>query len=98
MLRGQRPQLLGYRQVWQWGHECRGPKEQLAAVETVDFTARLFAHVGLQNYRLELNTVGDATCQPKMREALAAYFASNRDSLSDESRDRLGRNPMRILD
>ena len=98
MFRGQRPQLLRYRQFWQWGLECYGPEEPLADVEIVDFTARLFAHVGLQNYRLELNTVGDAKCQPKMREALAAYFASNRDALSDESKDRLGRNPMRILD
>ena len=98
MFRGQRPQLLRYRQFWQWGLECFGPEEPLADVEIVDFTARLFAEVGLRNYELELNTVGDAKCQPKIREALASYFAKNRDALSDESKDRLDRNPMRILD
>src|SRR5207237_4823584 len=41
---------------------------------------------------------GDAKCQPKVREALASYFAKNRDALSDESKERLERNPMRILD
>jgi histidyl-tRNA synthetase len=98
MFRGQRPQLLRYRQFWQWGLECFGPEEPAADVEIVDFTARLFAEVGLQNYELEINTIGDAKCQPKVREALAAYFAKNRDALSDESKERLDRNPMRILD
>src|SRR5438067_5497755 len=98
MFRGQRPQLLRYRQFWQWGLECFGPEEPLADVEIIDFTARLFAEVGLRNYELALNTVGDAKCQPKVKEALASYFAKNRDALSDESKERLERNPLRILD
>lgn len=98
MFRGQRPQLLRYRQFWQWGLECFGPEEPAADVETIDFTARLFAEVGLQNYQLEINTVGDAKCRPKVLEALTAYFTKNRDALSDESKERLGRNPLRILD
>ena len=98
MFRGQRPQLLRYRQFWQWGLECFGPEEPLADVEIIDFTARLFAEVGLQKYELELNTVGDAKCRPKIMEALASYFAQNRDALSDQSKERLDRNPMRILD
>jgi histidyl-tRNA synthetase len=98
MFRGQRPQLLRYRQFWQWGLECFGPEEPAADVEIIDFTVRLFQEVGLKGYRLELNTVGDAKCQPKVKEALAAYFQKNRDALSDESKDRLNRNPMRILD
>jgi histidyl-tRNA synthetase len=98
MFRGQRPQLLRYRQFWQWGLECFGPEEPAADIEIIDFTARLFAEVGLQNYQLEVNTIGDAKCQPKVKEALASYFAKNRDALSDESKERLERNPMRILD
>src|SRR5207302_1100625 len=88
MFRGQRPQLLRYRQFWQWGLECFGPEEPLADVEIVDFTVRLFSEVGLRNYELELNTVGDAKCQPKVKAALAEYFAKNRDALSDESKGR----------
>src|SRR5256886_5493178 len=98
MFRGQRPRLLRHRQFWQWGLECFGAEEPLADVEIIDVTARLFAEVGLRNYELELNTIGDAKCQPKVKEALAAYFAKNRDALSDESKERLERNPMRILD
>ena len=98
MFRGQRPQLLRYRQFWQWGLECFGPEEAAADVEIIDFTVRLFSEVGLQGYQLEVNTVGDAKCQPKVREALAAYFSEKRDELSEESKGRLERNPMRILD
>ena len=98
MFRGQRPQLLRYRQFWQWGLECYGAEEPAADVEIIDFTARLFAEVGLQNYELEVNTIGDAKCRPKIREALASYFAKNRDALSAESQRRLEANPLRILD
>ena len=98
MFRGQRPQLLRYRQFWQWGLECFGPEEPAADVEIIDFTARLFGELGLRSYRLEVNTVGDAKCRPKIAETLAAYFASNRDALSEESRKRLETNPLRILD
>src|SRR5213075_1256067 len=57
MFRGQRPQLLRYRQFWQWGLECFGPEEPAADVEIIDFTARLFGELGLRSYRLEVNTV-----------------------------------------
>jgi histidyl-tRNA synthetase len=98
MFRGQRPQLLRYRQFWQWGLECFGPEEPAADVEIIDFTARLLAAVGLRSYVLEVNTVGDAKCRPKIAETLAAYFAANGDALSDESKRRLAANPLRILD
>ncbi|HYU82045.1 MAG TPA: histidine--tRNA ligase, partial [Candidatus Polarisedimenticolia bacterium] len=98
MFRGQRPQLLRYRQFWQWGLECFGPEEAAADVEIIDFTARLFGELGLRSYRLEVNTVGDAKCRPKIAERLASYFASNRDALSEDSRKRLETNPLRILD
>jgi histidyl-tRNA synthetase len=98
MFRGQRPQLLRYRQFWQWGLECFGPDEPAADVEIIDFTARLFADVGLRSHKLEVNTVGDAKCRPKITQTLASYFSANRDALSEESRKRLETNPLRILD
>src|SRR5207237_1907431 len=51
-----------------------------------------------RRYELRINTLGDAKCQPKIKEALASYFAENRDALSDESKRRLDANPLRILD
>ena len=47
---------------------------------------------------LELNTLGDAPSRSAYREALVGYFSDHRDALSADSRDRLERNPLRILD
>jgi histidyl-tRNA synthetase len=98
MFRGQRTQLLRYRQFWQWGLECYGAAEPPADLEMIEFTAGLLAEVGLSEYELVTNTVGDAKCQPKVRETLDAYFAAQRDALSPESQRRLGVNVLRILD
>lgn len=98
MFRGQRPQLLRYRQFWQWGLECYGAAEPAADVEIIEFTAGLFAELGLAGVELQLNTIGDAACQAKVREALAAYFAEHRGRLSDDSQRRLGTSVLRILD
>jgi histidyl-tRNA synthetase len=98
MFRGQRPQLLRFRQFCQWGLECDGAEEPSADVEIVEFTNGLFAEVGLTDFDLEVNTVGDAACRPKVTEALAAYFTERRDALSEASQRRLSTNVLRILD
>jgi len=98
MFRGQRPQLLRYRQFWQWGLECFGAEEASADVEIMEFSASLFAELGLTAYDLQLNTIGDAACRPKLREALAAHFRQHRDALSEPSQRRLETNVLRILD
>jgi histidyl-tRNA synthetase len=98
MARGQRPQLARLRAFWQWGLECFGPAEPAADVEIVEFSHGYFMHAGLTEYELQLNTIGDAPCRPRVREALAAYFATRRDELCDDGRAALERNPLRILD
>jgi histidyl-tRNA synthetase len=98
MFRGQRPQLLRYRQFWQWGLECFGAPEAAADVEIIDFTSGLFAEVGLTDFEIEVNTIGDERCRPKLREALSEYFAKHRDALSEKSQRRLETNVLRVLD
>ena len=98
MFRGQRPQLLRYRQFWQWGLECYGAEGPAADIEIIEFTWNLFSEVGLTDIELELNTIGDAPCRPKVRDALIAYFTERRSELSPESQRRLETNVLRILD
>jgi len=98
MFRGQRPQLLRYRQFWQWGLECFGAEEPSADVEIVEFTSSLFAEVGFTDFDLEVNTIGDAACQPKVRDALTAYFGAHHEALSETSQRRLATDVLRILD
>ena len=60
---------------------------------------QILSELGLAaDVTLELNTLGDAASREAYRTALIAYFSAHRDALSEESRDRLERNPMRILD
>ncbi|MEJ2014948.1 MAG: His/Gly/Thr/Pro-type tRNA ligase C-terminal domain-containing protein, partial [Limibacillus sp.] len=47
---------------------------------------------------LELNTLGDPDSRQAYRQALVDYFSDHREALSEDSRDRLERNPLRILD
>jgi histidyl-tRNA synthetase len=98
MFRGQRPQLLRFRQFWQWGLECFGAPEAAADVEIIDFANGLFAEVGLTDFELEINTIGDESCQTKLKAALAEYFAKHREALSPQSQQRLNANVLRILD
>lgn len=98
MFRGQRPQLLRFRQFWQWGLECFGAAEAAADVEIIDFTSGLFAEVGLTDFELEINTIGDEQCRPKVKAALGEYFATHRDALSEKSQRRLETNVLRVLD
>src|SRR6184192_3587445 len=89
MFRGQRPQLLRYRQFWQWGLECYGAAEPGADLEQMEFTAGFFSEVGLTDYVLRVNTVGESAIQPKMREALKQYFEKFRDELDTDCKARL---------
>src|SRR5437879_5312625 len=98
MFRGQRPQLLRYRQFWQWGLECYGAPEAAADVEIIDFANGLFAEVGFTAFELEINTIGDEPCQTNLKTALGDYFAKHRDSLSPQSQRRLDANVLRIPD
>jgi len=98
MFRGQRPQLLRYRQFWQWGLECYGAEGPAADIEIVEFTANLFTEVGLTDVELQLNSIGDGPCRPLIRDALIAYFSERRAELSPESQQRLESNVLRILE
>ena len=98
MFRGQRPQLGRWRQFWQWGLECLGAAEAPADAEIIEFTDSALRELGLTEYEVELNTIGDAKCRGRIRDALRAYFERHRAELSDDSRRRLDTNVLRILD
>jgi histidyl-tRNA synthetase len=98
MFRGQRPQLLRYRQFWQWGLECIGAEDAGADLEQIDFTNGLFRELGLTEYILKVNTIGESAVQARMRDALRAYFERYRPELSEDSQKRIDTNVLRIFD
>jgi histidyl-tRNA synthetase len=97
--RYERPQKGRFRQFHQLDAEVIGVAEPSADVELLAFGAQLLEELGVSgNVTLQLNTLGDAETRDAWRAALVAYFAAHRDALSEDSRDRLERNPLRILD
>ena len=99
MFRYERPQKGRYRQFHQIGIELIGVAEPLADVEVIATGAHILERLGiLQHTVLELNTLGDTESRAAYRTALVDYMRQHVDKLSADSRARLDRNPLRILD
>lgn len=99
MFRHERPQKGRQRQFHQVGVEFLGVESPLADVEVVSMGWRMLAALGLgDKVQLELNTLGDAESRVAYRDALIAYLSPFKDKLSEDSRNRLERNPLRVLD
>jgi histidyl-tRNA synthetase len=99
MFRYERPQKGRLRQFHQIDVEILGAAEPLADVEVIALGARILAELGLaEHVVLELNSLGDPASRRIYRDELVSYLARYRDDLSEDSRDRLERNPLRILD
>ncbi len=99
MFRYERPQKGRQRQFHQIGIELFGIAEPTGDIEAIAMGADVLDMLDvLDRTRLELNTLGDAASRAAYRDALVGFLNDHRDDLSDDSRDRLDRNPMRVLD
>jgi histidyl-tRNA synthetase len=99
MFRYERPQKGRLRQFHQVGVELLGVAEPLADAEVVALGAAFLAALGLgDKVVLEINSLGDSESRERYRAVLVAYLLARKDRLSPESRERLERNPLRILD
>ena len=99
MFRYERPQKGRFRQFHQIGVELIGVKEPQGDVEVIALGADILAALGvLARSELRLNTLGDAESRGAYRDALVKYFTQHVHKLSEDSRKRLERNPLRILD
>jgi len=99
MFRYERPQKGRMRQFHQIDIELLGVAQPAGDVEVIACGAAILRDLGLLDRTvLELNTLGDGESRRAYREALVAYFSQHRGELSADSRERLDRNPLRILD
>jgi len=64
----------------------------------ISMVSSIFDQLGIEGLTLEINSIGCQSCRRDYNEALKAYFRSRESELCDTCRDRLERNPMRILD
>ena len=96
--RYEKPQAGRLREFHQFGIECFGATSPLADAEMIALAKQIFDELGVKDLHLEINSIGCPTCRAEYHKALKEYFASRVDELCDTCRDRLDRNPMRILD
>ena len=99
LFRYERPQKGRYRQFHQLDAEIIGAAEPQADVELLVMADQVLKELGIADgVTLMLNTLGDGESRDSWRAALVEYFRAEKGELSEDSQDRLERNPLRILD
>ena len=98
MFRHERPQRGRYRQFHQIGAEALGFPGAEVDAELILLAAMLWQELGLQDVRLELNSLGQPDERAAHRTALIAHLQAHADVLDEEAKRRLYSNPLRILD
>jgi histidyl-tRNA synthetase len=99
LFRYERPQKGRQRQFHQINMECLGIASPYMDSEVIAMAAHILSSLGVLQYtKLELNSLGDKESRVKYHLALIDYFSSYKNELSDDSKIRLEKNPLRILD
>lgn len=98
MFRHERPQKGRYRQFHQIDVEALGFAGPDVEAEMIAMTARLWSRLGIERVRLKLNSLGTPEARRGYRDKLVDYFRGHEHVLDEDSRRRLGGNPLRILD
>ena len=98
MFRRERPQRGRYRQFHQVGAEALGFAGAEADAEVILLAVALWQELGLTDWRLEINSLGQPDERARHRAELISHFEQHSDALDDDARRRLHSNPLRILD
>lgn len=96
--RYEKPQAGRLREFHQFGLEMVGSAAPSADAQTIAVAKKIFDSLGITGLELEINSIGCPECRAKYHEALKDYFKSHYDDLCETCRERLEKNPMRILD
>lgn len=98
MFRYERPQSGRLREFHQIGVEAFGSDSPAIDVETIAMGLTLLNRLGIQEVRLAVNTLGDLATRTAFREALITFLEPHYEELSEDSKTRLHKNPLRVLD
>ncbi|MCX7908290.1 MAG: histidine--tRNA ligase [Ignavibacteria bacterium] len=98
LFRYERPQKGRLRQFHQYGAEIIGSSHPEADVEILLLANSIIKKLGISEYTLLINSLGNLKSRLKYREILVSYLKQHSNELSVESRERLGKNPLRVLD
>ena len=98
MYRYGRPGKGRYREHWQLSVEALGSDDPALDAEVIHLYDTLLRNLGVTDYTLELNSIGDRNCRPAYVERLSAWLDARKDELDDDTRDKLQTSPLRALD
>ncbi len=96
--RHERPQAGRLREFHQFGLEMAGSQSAAADAEVISLAKTILDRLEIKNIKLFINSIGCPACRSEYHKALRAYFENRKDELCDTCRERLDKNPMRILD
>lgn len=98
MFRYERPQSGRQRQFHQIGVETFGSESPELDVEVISMAVNYLQNLGIDDLRVAINTLGDKQTRADYRQALIDYLEPHFEELSDDSKERLHKNPLRVLD
>lgn len=98
LFRYEKPQAGRYRQFHQFNFEMFGSKDPALDAEMIQIFCAILEELKIKNIIVEINNIGCTQCRPYFRKTLVKYLKSKESLLSSESRERLKKNPLRILD
>ena len=98
VFRYERPQAGRLREHHQFGVEFYGSASYVCDAEIISLADTFFKRLGIGELTVELNSIGCKECRPKYNRALKDYYTANLDKLCPLCRERLEKNPLRILD
>jgi histidyl-tRNA synthetase len=98
MWRYDRPQKGRYREHWQLSVEAIGSDDPAVDAELLQFYDELLRRLGVTNFVLELNSIGDANCRPAYLQQLEAWLDEHDAELDEEARAKRQTTPLRVFD
>jgi histidyl-tRNA synthetase len=98
MWRYDRPQKGRYREHWQLSVEAIGSDDPAVDAELIQFYAELLRRLGVTEYVLPLNSIGDANCRPAYLERLESWLDEHESELDEEARSKRTTTPLRVFD
>ena len=96
--RHEKPQAGRSREFFQFGTEMFGSDNPASDATVIALAASVLRRLGLKNVKLHINSIGCPTCRPGYRQALVDYYTAHKGEICDTCKDRLDKNPLRLLD
>ncbi|HEX6490341.1 MAG TPA: histidine--tRNA ligase [Gaiellaceae bacterium] len=98
MFRYAAPQKGRYREFWQLNVEALGSDDPAIDAELIQLFAELLRRLGIEEWTLELNSIGDRSCRPRYLQELEAWLDAHSGELDEEARGKRATSPLRVFD